>query len=113
MSAFDDLAEDLQDALDAAMGERIRILPRVPVQWRGQPGPDPQRPTMDIIGRYRSKPSVSELEGNREGSRFMSMTRITDADHTIRISPEQFALLGYAIKANDGVMLLEIGRAHV
>ncbi|WP_336488294.1 hypothetical protein [Methylobacterium nigriterrae] len=107
MGAFADLDDEMQDALDDAYGERIRVLPQASAGWRGAAGTDPTRPVREIIGRYRSAPKPTELEGNREGSKFQSMTRINTASQTVRISPAQLTLLGYVPAAGDKVVLLD------
>ncbi|TXM64330.1 hypothetical protein FV218_22230 [Methylobacterium sp. WL69] len=104
---FDDLDDDMQDALDDAYGERVRVEPRGSAGWRTGGGIDTERPVREIIGRYRSKPMTSELEGNREGSRFQSMTRIAGNTLSLRVSPLQATALGYSLAANDRVVLLD------
>lgn len=107
MSDFDDVDDGMQDALDDAFGERVRIVPQVPAGWRAAGGVDPGRPIGEVMARYRSRPIVSELEGKREGTRFQSMTRFSGASHTLRVSPTQLALYGHEIRANDRVVLIE------
>jgi hypothetical protein len=105
VSVFNDVDDDMQDALDDAFGEGIRIIPQGERGWRGQGGIDPNRPVRDIQGRYRSTPTTSEMEGNREGSRFQSMSRISTRSHALRISPAEITALGYAPIAGDTVTL--------
>lgn len=107
MDAFSDLADAMQDALDVTYGECVRILPQASAGWRGKGGADPIREVREIVGRYRAKPVTGELEGNREGSKFQSMTRIASTAHTMRISPGELVKLGYALQANDRVVLLD------
>ena len=107
MSGFADLDDEMQDALDDPYGERVRIEPRGAAGWRTGGGIDTGRPVREIVGRYRSKPVTSDLEGNREGSRFQSMTRIAGNSQMMRISPAQAALLGYPLAANDRAVLID------
>lgn len=107
MGAFADIDDDMQDALDESFGERVRVEPRGAAGWRTGGGMDTDRPVREIIGRYRSAPVTTELEGNREGSRFQSMTRVGGNTQTMRISPAQIALLGYAPIANDRAVLID------
>lgn len=107
MSAFGDLNDEMQDALDGAFAEEISIAPQGSRGWRGQAGIDPGRPTKSFRGRYRSKPVIAELEGNREGSRFQSMTRISARTHMVRISPAEITALGYAPAAGDTLVLTD------
>lgn len=107
MDAFGDLDDAMQDALDATYGERVRILPQAAAAWRGQGGADPGREVREIVGRYRAKPVTGELEGNREGSKFQSMTRISGTAQTMRVSPGELAKLGYALQPNDKVQLID------
>ncbi|MCJ2080745.1 hypothetical protein [Methylobacterium sp. J-090] len=106
MRAFDALWAEAVPHIEAILGEPVRVEPRAAAGWRSGGGTDAERPVREIIGRYRSKPITSELEGNREGSRFQSMTRIAGNTQTMRISPAQAAALGYALTANDRVVLL-------
>jgi len=107
MTFASEIAEARHAALDGFRGEPVRIEPRMtPPGPRSVSGPDPARPVREIVGRYRSKPITAELEGNREGSRFQSMTRIAGNAITMRISPPQAATLGYALAANDRIVLL-------
>lgn len=106
MPVFDDLDDEMQDALDDAYGERVRIEPRGSAGWRTGGGIDTERPIREIVGRYRSKPMTSELEGNREGSRFQSMTRIAGNSQAMRVSPSQAAAIGYPLTANDRIVLI-------
>ena len=107
MPAFLDLDDEMQDALDATYGERVRITPQGKPGWRTAGGADVDRPIREIVARYRSKPIVSELEGQREGTGFQSATRFASASHTLRVSPTQIALYGHEIRANDRVALLD------
>jgi len=107
MTFASEIAEARHAALDGFRGEPIRIEPQLPRgEWRGEVGPDPARPVREIVGRFRRRPTTGELEGNREGSRFQSMTRIAGEAITMRISPAQAASLGYALGANDRIVLL-------
>ena len=108
MGTFAENDDDMQDALDCAYGERVRIEPQMAAGLRGRPaeGASP-RPPVEVIGRYRKKPITSELEGNREGSRFQSMTRIAGSTLTLRISPGEAAKLGYELAGSDVVALLD------
>jgi len=108
VSLFDDLGDTMQDALDATHGERVRVEPQAPAGLRGRPiAGAVEREPVEIIGRFRSRPVTAELEGNREGSKFQSMTRIAGNATTMRISPGEAAKLGYALTSADTVVLLD------
>lgn len=106
MTFASEIAEARHAALDAFRGERVRIEPRAPAGLRGRPtaGASVREP-VEIIGRFRSRPVTSELEGNREGSRFQSMTRIAGNTLTMRISPGEAEKLEYPLIGNDVVVL--------
>ena len=108
MTFASELAEARHAALDAFRGERVRIEPRAPAGLRGRPSTGTSaREPVEITGRFRSRPVTSELEGNREGSRFQSMTRVAGNALTMRISPGEAMRLGYPLMGNDGVVLLD------
>ncbi|KAB1069255.1 hypothetical protein [Methylobacterium planeticum] len=108
MRGFDALWAEAVSDIEAVLGERIRILPQVVTGgWRGQAGADPSRAPVVIVGRYKTQSEITELEGNREGSKFQSMTRMSAATQIIRLSAAQIAILGYAPKAGDKAVLID------
>lgn len=65
MSTFSALAQLSSHAVDAVMGERLRLLPMTPGRNRAG-GPDPDRPVHEVTGVYReiirrSKVDTSDL----------------------------------------------------
>lgn len=108
MRAFDAHWADAVSEIETEFGERVRIEPQTTSgTWRGRTGADPNRQPGEVVGRYNTKAAAAELEGNREGSKFQSMTRIAAATHVVRFSAGQVAALGYAPVAGDHVVLLD------
>lgn len=108
MTLSAELAEARHAALDSFRGERVRIVPQVPLGLRGRPvAGGAVREPVEIIGRFRRRPTTAELEGNREGSKFQSMTRIAGNALTMRISPGEAAKLGYDLAGSDALVLLD------
>lgn len=108
MTLSAELAEARHAALDSFRGERVRVEPRAPAGLRGRPvAGSAEREPVEIVARFRSRPVTAELEGNREGSKFQSMTRIAGNTTTMRISPGEAAKIGYALTSADAVVLLD------
>nr|USU31111.1 hypothetical protein NG677_17435 [Methylobacterium sp. OTU13CASTA1] len=108
MRAFDALWAEAVPHIEAILGERVRIVPQIPAGLRGRPVAGAAlRPPVEVIGRFRKKPVTSELEGNREGSKFQSMTRLAGNMLTLRISSVEAAKLGYEVVGSDVVVLLD------
>ncbi len=108
MDAFSDLDDAMRTRSTPPTASASAFEPRAPAVLRGRPvSGAAERQPVEIIGRFRSRPVTAELEGNGEGSKFQSMTRIAGNATTMRISPSEAAKLGYALTSADTVVLLD------
>jgi hypothetical protein len=105
MTAFQKVWSQAESALNDFGGELIEIRPQITRSHQAS-RLDPTRPAQIITGRYIEKPVSEGLGGKRYGERMHGVTSVVMNQRHIRLSPVEYAKIGYILRKDDIIALI-------
>jgi hypothetical protein len=95
------------EAVARAFGEKVRVEPMLSSEY-SVGAPDPDRAQKEVRAIVSLSPSTEGFSGARQGSRSIStMTRLASRVARIWLKPEDYAAIGYELRAGDRIVFIE------
>lgn len=106
MTTRDRLARHVSRVTERTWGEAVQIVPRLASDYSAASA-DPDRPATTVRGIVSVEQKETDMQGSRRGTQMQGTVNIATETTHVFLRPETVTALGYAIRKDDMVVLLD------